>query len=202
MTRITFLWSLSRFLTVTVILFWAPLRMSAQSAPRVSGATSVADMPANVISAGAVSSASSNFILNATVAQPAIGIARSSLSTLAEGFWHQKRSMETVDADDVAVAPATLSLSGYPNPFHSSTAFRYTLSARSDLRVDIYDVLGRLVRTLTATNAEPGAHELAWDGSNARGNELPGGRYFAAMRTFNTHGLTIQYAFILLEHVK
>ena len=62
----------------------------------------------------------------------------------------------------------------YPNPFHSSTTFRYALPESTRVRIDVYDLLGRRVATLVDEDAEPGWHERRFDAS-----ELANGAYIA-----------------------
>ena len=67
----------------------------------------------------------------------------------------------------------------HPNPFNPITTIRFELaeSARADLR--IFDLKGRLVRTLLADRLLPaGAGEAVWLGRDDRGREAPSGVYF------------------------
>jgi len=65
----------------------------------------------------------------------------------------------------------------YPNPFNPSTIISYKLSAVSEVRLVIYDVLGRKVETLVDARQNPGSHSAIFD---ARG--LPSGIYFYRLR--------------------
>ncbi|MBS1262619.1 MAG: Serine protease AprX [Calditrichaeota bacterium] len=61
----------------------------------------------------------------------------------------------------------------YPNPFNASATVTVRLPDASQLIVEVYDVTGRLVRTLADGRFEAGAHALAFDGT-----ELASGVYF------------------------
>jgi predicted outer membrane repeat protein len=66
-----------------------------------------------------------------------------------------------------------------PNPFNPTTVIRYDVPAgggRVTLR--IYDVAGRLIRTLVDRNVTPGHKSVTWDGKDARGNQVSSGIYF------------------------
>ena len=75
-----------------------------------------------------------------------------------------------------AAAPAVSAPA--PNPFASETAIRYVLATPSRVTIRVYNVSGRLVRTLTDTTMPAGAHTASWDGRDADGRELGSGIYF------------------------
>lgn len=76
----------------------------------------------------------------------------------------------------------------YPNPFQASTGLSFTLSRAADIRVDILDITGRRVRTLTRTGASVGEHVLVWDGRDDAGHRAPSGVYLANYRAGDAHG--------------
>jgi flagellar hook assembly protein FlgD len=47
----------------------------------------------------------------------------------------------------------------------------------------VYDVSGRVVRTLIDRAVEPGAHAIAWDGTSDNGTRASSGVYFYELRT-------------------
>jgi hypothetical protein len=66
-----------------------------------------------------------------------------------------------------------------PNPFGSATALSYTVpEPGTRVTVRIYDVGGRLVRTLVDGEAEGGVHHLVWSGRDADGRAIASGVYF------------------------
>ena len=77
------------------------------------------------------------------------------------------------------VLPNALSLlQNYPNPFNPSTTIRYTLPAQSDVRIEIYNILGQRVATLFDGNNQAGYHTVTW-----HANDFPSGVYFARLET-------------------
>jgi YD repeat-containing protein len=65
----------------------------------------------------------------------------------------------------------------YPNPFNPETTIRYDLPVRAEVRLTIYDLLGRTVRTLVAQTQSAGAHSAVWDGRDDAGRQLASGVY-------------------------
>jgi hypothetical protein len=53
----------------------------------------------------------------------------------------------------------------YPNPFNPSTAIRFTLPKQLDVKVQVYDFLGRTVATLVNKTMGAGTYTVTWDGS-------------------------------------
>ena len=51
----------------------------------------------------------------------------------------------------------------YPNPFHKVVTIEYRLPVESDVRMDVYDLSGRLVKTLINASQPAGEYRLAWD---------------------------------------
>jgi hypothetical protein len=74
--------------------------------------------------------------------------------------------------------PAGVPIWNYPNPFGPQTTIAYTLSSPAEVRLEIYDVAGRLVRTLVSEPGTPGEHRLSWDGRDLRGIRVSPGIYF------------------------
>ncbi len=69
-------------------------------------------------------------------------------------------------------------LGAYPNPFNPCTRIRYALPASRRVQIKIYDINGRLVRTLADSNQPAGLHSLVWNGKSDSGTSCPSGIYF------------------------
>jgi FlgD Ig-like domain len=74
----------------------------------------------------------------------------------------------------------------YPNPFNPSTQVMFTLAAHTDVRIDVYDVLGRRVTTLVNDALTAGTHTTNWDGLDRSGSPSASGVYFVRMETPQT----------------
>lgn len=69
----------------------------------------------------------------------------------------------------------------YPNPFNPTTQIRYALPEQSDVSIKIYDISGRLVKTLVNTNQAAGNYTRVWNGRNENGLKVSSGIYIYHM---------------------
>ena len=79
----------------------------------------------------------------------------------------------------------------YPNPFNPGTKIDYEIPEEGRVSIKVYDILGRLVRTLIEEDKKPGIYTLKFDGTN-----LASGIYFYQLKV-NTYTSTKK--FILLR---
>jgi len=71
----------------------------------------------------------------------------------------------------------------YPNPFNPSTTIRYSLKKPSDVKFNIYNLLGQNVRTLENSYQNAGEYYLIWDGKDDNNNSVSSGIYIYSIRT-------------------
>jgi hypothetical protein len=83
------------------------------------------------------------------------------------------------------VLMATKLLNAYPNPFNPNTNIRYSLKDAGKVRIDIYNMKGQVIQTLTAEHNIPGFYQLAWDGCDANGKPVASGIYMYRMTSGN-----------------
>ena len=65
----------------------------------------------------------------------------------------------------------------YPNPFNPVTTLRYDLPEQGHVRITIYDMLGRDVKTLINEYQDPGYRSIIWDATNDYGKPVSAGMY-------------------------
>jgi hypothetical protein len=74
----------------------------------------------------------------------------------------------------------------YPNPFNSSTVIWYHLPdvgyQPAEVEITIYNLLGKLVKTLVKTRQYPGEHKVVWDGKDDYRKEVASGIYFYRLK--------------------
>jgi hypothetical protein len=71
----------------------------------------------------------------------------------------------------------------FPNPFSSSTTIKYNLTENCHVKINIYDLPGRLVNTLVDKDIASTENTVVWNGDNYSGNAVPNGIYFYTMET-------------------
>jgi uncharacterized protein len=71
----------------------------------------------------------------------------------------------------------------YPNPFNPSTTIRFALPQASNVRLVVYDVTGRAIRTLLDQHYPPGEHSAVWDGRDAADRMVSSGVYLYRVET-------------------
>ena len=68
-----------------------------------------------------------------------------------------------------------------PNPFNPVTTIQYEIRAEQRITLEIYDVAGRLVKSLERGTLPPGEHTAVWRGITDDGYKAPSGVYFARL---------------------
>ncbi len=76
-----------------------------------------------------------------------------------------------------------------PNPFNPVTRIAYELPRRSPVTLEVFDVTGRLVKTLVSKVQATGRHEVMWNGTNDAGRSVSSGLYFYKLES-NTFSKT------------
>lgn len=81
-------------------------------------------------------------------------------------------------------APAETELKPpFPNPFNPETRIVYQLSKSGPVKILIYDLLGRKVRTLVNKVQSPGSYNVYWHGDDVSGRQTATGTYLIALKT-------------------
>ncbi|MBN1559811.1 T9SS type A sorting domain-containing protein [candidate division KSB1 bacterium] len=97
-------------------------------------------------------------------------------------FYGPIQVSSATDVADTPAMPIAHSLSqNYPNPFNPTTAISYALPERSEMMLNVYDIHGKLVRTLVTGLQPAGAYTITWDGVNNAGESVPSGIYLYRM---------------------
>jgi hypothetical protein len=72
-----------------------------------------------------------------------------------------------------------------PIPFNPVQTVRFSVPMPSWVELQVYDILGRRVRSLVRQNLPRGLHEARWDGRDQRNNEVASGVYFVRLGVGN-----------------
>jgi hypothetical protein len=89
----------------------------------------------------------------------------------------------TTDAVSGELPHASVLHQNVPNPFNPTTLIRFELPVRSRARLAVFDVQGRLIRTLVDGELPAGRSEISWNGRDDRGGVVASGVYFYRLET-------------------
>jgi hypothetical protein len=100
-------------------------------------------------------------------------------------------TIDKVSGVETSRAPSLLVLHGAtPNPFNPTTTIRFDLPAAGRVHLAVFDLAGRLVRTLVDGDRPAGADGVMWDGCDASGRGLASGTYFARLEAGGERAVT------------
>lgn len=92
------------------------------------------------------------------------------------------RVTEVSAAGDLPAAALVLE-SPLPNPFNPQTEIHFTLTESATVDLEVFDVRGRLVRTLVrGEHREADSHRVVWNGVDHDGRGVPSGTYLFRVR--------------------
>jgi len=83
----------------------------------------------------------------------------------------------------------------YPNPFNPETTIRFALPEKSQVKLEIYNVLGQKVITLINEEKTAGSYYIKWDGKDMKGRDVSSGIYLYRM----TYGNSVQIRKMVLS---
>ena len=82
-------------------------------------------------------------------------------------------------ADEQNSIPVRFQLDqNYPNPFNNATTISYHLPEKADVRLKIFNVVGRKLKTFEYPEQSAGSYNISWHGEDEAGNQVASGLYF------------------------
>ena len=91
----------------------------------------------------------------------------------------------TTGIDITEVLPATMLIGNYPNPFNQETTIHFSLAEFGYVKLEIFEITGKKIKTLISEYLIPGEFELKWDTTNNKGLKVNSGIYMYTLRTDN-----------------
>ena len=91
-----------------------------------------------------------------------------------------------IEEVDQGAIPKTFELGqNHPNPFNPSTTINFTIPdmGKGITTLRIYDIRGRVIRTLMNKELSPGNYSLHWDGKTDLGEKVSSGIYFYCLES-------------------
>ncbi|MDD3535578.1 MAG: FlgD immunoglobulin-like domain containing protein [Candidatus Cloacimonetes bacterium] len=86
-------------------------------------------------------------------------------------------------ANSELVAPAVVGIRNYPNPFQHATRIEFALEKSAPLGINIYNLKGQKVRSLSQELYKAGSHNVEWDGKDDKGKACPMGVYYVQLKS-------------------
>jgi hypothetical protein len=74
-------------------------------------------------------------------------------------------------------------LAAAPNPFNPLTTLRFRLPTAGATQLGVFDLHGRLIKSLVRENLPAGDHAVTWNGRDALGRPVASGVYFVRLST-------------------
>jgi len=87
--------------------------------------------------------------------------------------------------DDISLPNRYTLYQNYPNPFNPVTVLQYDLPELSNVKLTIYDLAGRQVKSLVHETQAPGLKTIVWDARDDMGNKMGAGVYIYQLKTDN-----------------
>lgn len=130
-------------------------------------------IPRDVVGSGGGKSANTNYQLMHTIGQPVIDVISNTAYSDEQGFWYSPWSFVT-GVEDEALTPKVYRLDqNFPNPFNPVTTIGFALVEPSHVRLQVYDVSGKLVMTVIDREMDAGSHTI-----RLKAKDLASGVYF------------------------
>lgn len=99
------------------------------------------------------------------------------------GF-HGDLGESSVEEMSITEAPMRYNLgANYPNPFNPTTTIQFALPEKEAVELNIYDISGKLVKTLIHSEKDAGYHSVVWNGKDDTDKTMPSGIYLYRIQT-------------------
>ncbi|PKL87100.1 MAG: hypothetical protein CVV23_17130 [Ignavibacteriae bacterium HGW-Ignavibacteriae-2] len=82
-----------------------------------------------------------------------------------------------VNVEEQINLPDKFSVSAYPNPFNLSTTIIYNLNKQSDVKIEIFNLIGEMIWSASYPNNAPGTYKINWNGKNNFNKIMSSGIY-------------------------
>ena len=71
----------------------------------------------------------------------------------------------------------------YPNPFNPTTTISYNIGQTGNVKLQVFNIRGQVVRTLVNEVQNAGRHSIVWNGDDSNSNNVASGIYFYRLET-------------------
>ena len=102
-------------------------------------------------------------------------------STVADRYWNESTISNTVFSTSSPMPNSYTLNQNYPNPFNSETEIVFSTPKLKNIKIDIWSLDGRLIKTLLDSRLIPGQYGIKWLGKNNSGKIQSTGIYFSTL---------------------
>ncbi len=164
---------------------YTPLLSAVLCLLMLSGVNALAQSAKSVVASGSISATHGDVVLLGTIGQSAIGVAQTSMSTAAIGFWTPVSLKAASLSSQSTTGTAHINLSSRPNPVLKSTTLSFSVPSPNTVSLILYNTLGQPVRTIINEKLDAGPVDRQVELSG-----LPSGSYTALLRIGNERSST------------
>ena len=97
--------------------------------------------------------------------------------------WIDNLLLTSVNSGTDIVPEKIILYQNYPNPFNPVTKIKFEINQQQRVKLEIFDVTGKLIRKLIDNTLYAGTHELLWDGKDTKEQAAHSGIYFYALKS-------------------
>ena len=102
-------------------------------------------------------------------------------STVADRYWNESTISNTVFSTSLPMPNSYTLNQNYPNPFNSQTEIVFSIPKLKNIKIEIWSLDGRLIKTLLDSRLIPGQYGIKWFGKNNSGKIQSTGIYFSTL---------------------
>ncbi|HPY96414.1 MAG TPA: carboxypeptidase regulatory-like domain-containing protein [Candidatus Cloacimonadota bacterium] len=97
----------------------------------------------------------------------------------------QDIELEVIVATDTEMPSLQTKINNYPNPFNPNTTISFNIAEDSNVRLDIYNAKGQLIKNIKDEFMRKGAYNVQWNGIGEDGKPSPSGIYLVRLLSKN-----------------
>jgi hypothetical protein len=81
----------------------------------------------------------------------------------------------------------------HPNPFNPETKIKFTIPEPSEIKITVFNILGKEITELLNDARKSGEYEISWNGSDKNAIKVPSGVYFITMEAKSVEGNSLLF---------
>ncbi|MBN2413965.1 T9SS type A sorting domain-containing protein [candidate division KSB1 bacterium] len=102
---------------------------------------------------------------------------KSGVNIWLDSVWVKEKVESAINEKNTGLAVDYSLEQNYPNPFNPATNIIFTLPEAANVRMEIYNLTGQKINTLTDNDYSAGSYILTWNGDDSNGVAVPSGMY-------------------------